>query len=172
MGTHYNCSETSGYGTSDNSIKAIHTRSGHILKFTEDESIILTDKSGNEMIFDTVGSNITVTAPETMTFNCKNMNINVGENMMTSVGMNQTNTVGMNQTESVGMMKNISVGANFMTNVIGKVVEFIQGNKESKIEKDKQTVINGKGSTQSTENHELHSQKEIQHNSGEKSKSH
>ena len=172
MGTHYNGSETSGYGTSDNSIKAIHTRSGHILKFTEDESIILTDKSGNEMIFDTVGSNITVTAPETMTFNCKNMNINVGENMMTSVGMNQTNTVGMNQTESVGMMKNISVGANFMTNVIGKVVEFIQGNKESKIEKDKQTVINGKGSTQSTENHEFHSQKEIQHNSGEKSKSH
>lgn len=59
-----------------------------------------------------------------------------------------------------------------MTNVIGKVVEFIQGNKESKIEKDKQTVINGKGSTQSTENHEFHSQKEIQHNSGEKSKSH
>ena len=44
--------------------------------------------------------------------------------------------------------------------------------KESKIEKDKQTVINGKGSTQSTENHEFHSQKEIQHNSGEKSKSH
>lgn len=33
------------------------------------------------MTFDTVGSNITVTAPETsMTFNCKNMNINVGEN--------------------------------------------------------------------------------------------
>ena len=55
MGTHYNGSETSGYGTSDNSIKAIHTRSGHILKFTEDESIILTDKSGNIMTFDTVG---------------------------------------------------------------------------------------------------------------------
>ncbi|KMQ58541.1 hypothetical protein ACM39_18585, partial [Chryseobacterium sp. FH2] len=90
MGTHYNGSETSGYGTSDNKIKAIHTRSGHILKFTEDESIILTDKSGNEMIFDTVGSNITVTAPETMTFNCKNMNINVGENMTTSVGMNKS----------------------------------------------------------------------------------
>jgi len=52
------------------------------------------------------------------------------------------------------------------------MVEFIQGNKESKIEKDKQTIINGKGSTQSTENHEFHSQKEIQHNSAEKSKSH
>lgn len=172
MGAHYNGSELSGYGTSDNSIKAIHTRSGHILKFTEDESIILTDKSGNMMIFETAGSNITITAPETMTFNCKNMNINVGENMTTNVGMNQNNTVGMNQMESVGMMKNLSVGANFMTNVVGKMVEFIQGNKESKIEKDKQTIINGKGSIQVTENHEVHSQKEIQHNSGEKSKSH
>ncbi|KMQ58538.1 hypothetical protein ACM39_18570, partial [Chryseobacterium sp. FH2] len=75
-------------------------------------------------------------------------------------------------TESVGMLKNLSVGMDFMTNVVGKVVEFIQGNKESKIEKDKQTIINGKGNIQSTENHEFHSQKEIQHNSAEKSKSH
>ncbi|MPS72960.1 MAG: hypothetical protein E2590_07375 [Chryseobacterium sp.] len=96
MGTHYNGSETSGYGTADNSIKAIHTRSGHILKFTEDESIILTDKSVNIITFDTVGSNITVTAPETMTFNCKNMNINVGENMTTSVGMNISTNAGNN----------------------------------------------------------------------------
>ncbi|WP_051230738.1 type VI secretion system Vgr family protein [Epilithonimonas caeni] len=103
IGTHYNGSETSGYATSDNSIKAIHTRSGHIVKFTEDESIIITDKSGNIIEFDTVGSNITVTAPETMTFNCKNMNINVSENMNTSVGMNKINSVGMNITEIAGM---------------------------------------------------------------------
>ncbi len=103
MGTHYNGSETSGYATSDNSIKAIHTRSGHIVKFTEDESIIITDKSGNIIEFDTVGSNITVTAPETMTFNCKNMNISVSENMNTSVGMNKINSVGMNITEIAGM---------------------------------------------------------------------
>lgn len=85
IGTHYNGSETSDYGTSDNSIKAIHTRSGHILKFTEDESIILTDKSGNIMTFDMIGNNIIVTAPETITFNCKNMNINVVENMILTI---------------------------------------------------------------------------------------
>ncbi len=102
MGTHYNGSETSGYGTSDNSIKAIHTRSGHILKFTEDESIILTDKSGNIMTFDTVGSNITITAPETMTLNCKNMNINVGENMTTSVGQNISTSAGNNISVTAG----------------------------------------------------------------------
>jgi hypothetical protein len=65
--------------------------------------------------------NITVTAPETLTFNCKNMNVNVSENMYT--------TVGMNQTERVGMMKNLFVGANYITNIIGKMIEFISGNK-------------------------------------------
>ena len=102
MGTHYNGSETSGYGTADNSIKAIHTRSGHILKFTEDESIILTDKSGNIMTFDTVGSNIMITAPETMTLNCKNMNINVGENMTTNVGQNISTSAGNNISVTAG----------------------------------------------------------------------
>ncbi len=65
-------------GGIDNRVKSIQTRSGHKVIFTEDESIIITDKSGNEIHLDTTGSNITITAPETMTLNCKNMNINVG----------------------------------------------------------------------------------------------
>ena len=81
--------------------------------------------------------NITTTAPETMSFNCKNMNINVGENMTTSVGMNKSDSIGMNHTESVGMLKNISVGIDFITNVFGKMVEIVTGNKESRIEKDR-----------------------------------
>ena len=172
MGTHYNGSETSGYGTSDNSIKAIRTRSGHILKFTEGESIILTDKSGNIMTFDTVGSNITVTAPETMTFNCKNMNINVGENMTKNVGMNSTETVGMNKTVGVGMVNMLNVGMDFMTNVVGKMVEFITGNKESHTEKDRLRVANGKITVQSNDVYEQHAKKVVKNNSGEKSKNH
>ncbi len=88
-------------GGSDNRVKSIQTRSGHRIIFTEDESIVITDKSGNEIHLDTTGSNISVTAPETMMLNCKNMNINVGENMSTSVGMNQSKTVGMNIFKSV-----------------------------------------------------------------------
>ncbi|MGI9653499.1 hypothetical protein [Chryseobacterium sp. RLHN22] len=68
-------------GFADNRVKSIMTRNGHKIVFTEDESVIITDKSGNEIHLDTTGSNITITAPETMTLNCKNMNINVGENM-------------------------------------------------------------------------------------------
>ena len=164
----------------DNRVKFIQARSGHRVVFTEDESIIITDKSGNEIHLDTTGSNINITAPETMTLNCKNMNINVresmtstiGSNQSTTVGQNQSNFVGMNQTESVGMMKNISVGTNFMTNVVGKMVEFITGNKESHTEKDRVRVSNGKITTQSTGSYEQHSEKEIQNNSGEKSKNH
>ncbi|WP_228446391.1 hypothetical protein [Chryseobacterium sp. 18068] len=61
-------------GFADNRVKSIMTRSGHKVVFTEDESIIITDKSGNEIHLDTTGSNINITAPETMTLNCKNMN--------------------------------------------------------------------------------------------------
>ena len=168
MGTHYNGSETSGYGTSDNSIKVIHTRSGHILKFTEDESIILTDKSGNIMTFDTVGSNITVTAPETMTFNCKNMNINVGENMMTNVGMNSTETIGMNKTVGVGMVNMLNVGMDFMTNVVGKMVEFVKGSIESHTEEERK--MQGKEVDVNSEtNINANASGNMKRNSGEKS---
>lgn len=89
-------------GGVDNRVKSIQTRSGHRIVFTEDESIIITDKSGNKIHLDTAGSNITITAPETMTLNCKNMNINVTENMTTTVGMNKSNSVGMNIMETAG----------------------------------------------------------------------
>ncbi|CAA7386999.1 type VI secretion system Vgr family protein [Chryseobacterium fistulae] len=89
-------------GGLDNRVKSIQTRSGHRIVFTEDESIIITDKSGNEIHLDTTGGNISITAPETMTLNCKNMNINVSENMNTTVGMSKSNTVGMNITQTAG----------------------------------------------------------------------
>jgi len=162
------------------------TRSGHKIIFTEDESIVITDKSGNEIHLDTAGSNINITAPETMTLNCKNMNINVGENMSTTVGQDQSTSVGanqstsvgqnisesvgMNKTSSIGMLNMLSVGTDFITNVTGKMVEFITGNKESHTEKDRTQITNGKVSSESKGMHEFHSEKEVQNNSGEKSK--
>ena len=47
LGAHYNGEAKSGYHNADNRVKAIHTKSGHKLIFTEDESILLTDKNGN-----------------------------------------------------------------------------------------------------------------------------
>ena len=167
-------------GGTDNRVKSIMTRSGHKVVFTEDESIIITDKSGNEIHLDTTGSNINITTPETMTLNCKNMNINVSESMTTSVGMNQNNTVGMNISETAGMNKTsyigmlnmLSVGTDFITNVVGKMTEFIQGNKESHIEKDNQKVENGERIIHSEKDHKIHSQSNLMGNSSEKTNMH
>lgn len=157
-------------GGADNRVKSIQTRSGHRIVFTEDESIVITDKSGNEIHLDTTGSNITITAPETMTLNCKNMNINVGMNMTTNVGMNKSDTIMVNHTESVGSMKYLSTGADFMTNVVGKMSHYVKGDMEVYGEKEHK-LTSMKGIQVSSEGKvEHHSEKEVQNNSGEKSK--
>ncbi|WP_159479916.1 type VI secretion system Vgr family protein [Chryseobacterium sp. 18068] len=163
-------------GFADNRVKSIMTRSGHKVVFTEDESIIITDKSGNEIHLDTTGSNINITAPETMTLNCKNMFINVGENMTSTIGNNQStsvvknqnNSVGMNQTESIGALKNVSVGANFMTNVVGNLMEFVKGNRDSKAKEVKELTKTRQ--IVSEENNHIHSKDTFNNNSGENSK--
>lgn len=94
LGAMYNGSASSGYADQENKIKAIHTRSGHIIKFTEDESIQITDKSGNEILFDTTSKNITITAPETVTINAKNIVMNADESIVSSAGKNITDTAG------------------------------------------------------------------------------
>jgi phage-related baseplate assembly protein len=170
IGTQYNGKEKSGYADKENNIKAVHTRSGHKLVFTEDESILITDKSGNEILLDTKGSNITITAPETMTLNAKNLNINVAQNMTTNVGMNASENVGMNKTTSIGLVNLLNVGADFMTNVVGKLSYFIKGDMETYGEKDRK-ITSLKGiETISEGQQEYHSEKEMRNNSGEKSK--
>ncbi len=100
LGAMYNGSASSGYAAEENKIKAIHTRSGHIIKFTEDESIQITDKSGNEILFDTTSKNITITAPETVTINAKNIVMNADENISSSAGKNITDTAGKDIVQS------------------------------------------------------------------------
>ncbi|RZJ70722.1 phage baseplate assembly protein V [Flavobacterium sp.] len=88
LGSMYNGSASSGYAEQENTVKAIHTRSGHIIKFTEDESILITDKSGNQIVLDTTGKNINITAPETVTINAKNIVMNAQESISSTAGKN------------------------------------------------------------------------------------
>lgn len=167
-------------GGSDNRVKSIMTRSGHKVVFTEDESIVITDKSGNEIHLDTTGSNINITAPETMTLNCKNMNINVTESMTTSVGMNATETIGMNSSQSIGLNSTQTVGAMKMTSVVGdasvfitgKLTEMIDGDVHSETKMERNEVSEKSMNIQSNDSINKHAQKEVQNNSGEKSKAH
>jgi type VI secretion system secreted protein VgrG len=157
-------------GGVDNRVKSIQTRSGHRIVFTEDESIIINDKSGNKIYLDTTGSNITITAPETMTFNCKNMNINVAENMNTNVGMNKADTVIMNHLQSVGAMKMTSVTGDASMFITGKLTEMIEGDVHSETKKERNEISHEDMNLTSGKYINKNAQEQVQNNSGEKSK--
>ena len=149
IGAQYNGKEKSGYADKENNIKAVHTRSGHKLVFIEDESILITDKSGNEILLDTKGSNITITAPETMTLNAKNLNINVSQNMTTNVGNNMITNVTNDTT--------ISIGGNHQID-IEKDHQFSSKNYAQKVEGDK--IIDIFGKLDETTSETLHNAKD------------
>ena len=161
-------------GGADNRVKLIMTRSGHKVVFTEDESIIITDRSGNEIHLDTTGS-------KTMTLNCKNMNINVTESMTTSVGMNASETIGMNSSQSIGLNSTQTVGAMKMTSVVGdasvfitgKLTEMIDGDVHSETKQGK-TVVNNEGGIETYTAGQINkdAQGSIDNRSGEIGKSH
>jgi type VI secretion system secreted protein VgrG len=100
LGSMYSGAASSGYADDSNTVKAIHTRSGHIIKFTEDQSIQITDKSGNEIVLDTSGKNINISAPETVTINAKNIVMNADENITYSAGQNVSVSAGKDITQS------------------------------------------------------------------------
>jgi len=171
IGAQYNGKEKSGYADKENNIKAVHTRSGNRLLLNDETGdVSLESQKGRTIAIFYGNGNIEIKAPETMTLNAKNLNINVSQNMTTNVGMNASENVGMNKTTSIGLVNLLNVGADFMTNVVGKMVEFVSGNKESQIEKDRIKTSSGKIITESQGTNEFHSEKEIQNNSAEKSK--
>ena len=164
-------------GFADNRVKSIMTRSGHKVIFTEDESIIITDKSGNEIHLDTTGSNINITAPETMTFTAKNMNFIVAENINTTAGMNISTTAGMNISEGAGANHAITAGGMMLQNaaldyslMAANITEIAQGEKKARAKKMNENVEEKNVNIQG--NNQWNSKGEFNNNSGEKSKSH
>ncbi|WP_185145802.1 phage baseplate assembly protein V [Chryseobacterium sp. SNU WT5] len=164
-------------GGADNRVKSIQTRSGHRIVFTEDESIIITDKSGNEIHLDTTGSNINITAPETMTFTSKNMNFIVAENINTTAGMNISTTAEINISESAGANHAITAGGTMVQNAIldyslmaANITEIAQGERKSRAKKvhdqsQEKSII-------SENKNEIHTKGTFDNNSGENSKHH
>jgi type VI secretion system secreted protein VgrG len=167
IGAMYNGSAASGYADSDNTIKAIHTRSGHIIKFTEDESILITDKSGNEIRLDTTGKNIDITAPETVTINAKNIVFNAGENITSGAGENITSTAGKNiaATASGDILHSASGNINEMSDSRTEIVEkSYTRTSATSLEIAEEVTMNS-----TKENILMQSAKTVAFNSGEKS---
>ena len=156
-------------GGVDNRVKSIQTRSGHRIVFTEDESIIITDKSGNEIHLDTTGSNINITAPETININAKNINITAIENITSNAGMNITEGAGMNHTSVAGgmMTQNAVLDYSLMA---ANIMEVAQGERKSRAKEMKENAQTKEVAVQGNNN--WHTQGEFNNNSGQNSKSH
>lgn len=105
MGSVYNSSNVDSSPQIVNHLKSITTRSGHLVEFDDNEGtqgIKITDMHANIIHIDTNGNNITITALENMSLNCKNMQINVQENMTMQVGENQSINVGKDIATTAG----------------------------------------------------------------------
>jgi type VI secretion system secreted protein VgrG len=126
MGSVYHSSSVDSSPLIKNHLKSIITRSGHLVEFDDDAStqgIKITDIHNNIIHIDTKGNNITITALENMTLNCKNMQINVGENMDVSVGQDQSTSVGNNQSTSVNKDISTVAGSNYLLSATGEIRE-------------------------------------------------
>lgn len=89
MGSLFHGGNATGGGI-NNQIKSIQTRSGHTLKFTEEESIEIFDASGNYIVLDTTGKSITLSAPENILLTAKNIQFQASENIAMHAGENVT----------------------------------------------------------------------------------
>jgi type VI secretion system secreted protein VgrG len=169
LGTHYNGIESSGYSSGGNDQKVIHTRSGTKMVFNDAEgSILIEDPSGNTYQMDGKG-NINVNAPNRISFNCTDMDINVSNNLSTSVGVNKAETVGVDAIETIGGIKTEVVTGNKNSTIVGNFIERVEGNLESHTVKE--LIFNGDKDVMisSVEEFTKHSQKQIIHNSSEPS---
>ncbi|SHG57448.1 Uncharacterized conserved protein, implicated in type VI secretion and phage assembly [Fodinibius roseus] len=96
VGAARNGRSPSGDGTPENDIKSIRTRSGHTIELKDaegGESITIKDKNGNAIRMNTGKKSITITAPEDMTLNAKNMEMNIRENLRVNVGKSKTERI-------------------------------------------------------------------------------
>ncbi|XZF14361.1 type VI secretion system Vgr family protein [Chitinophagaceae bacterium MMS25-I14] len=133
-------------GGAENHIKSITTRSGHTIELDDagtGTSITIKDPGGNVIHLDTIGQNITITAPETMTLNCRNMIINADENVSINAGENVTTVAGMNITESAGLDITQSAGdcmSHFAVNDLKVVATNISNIASENVEHHAKTI--------------------------------
>lgn len=104
-GCAYNGKATSGFGDPQNNIKAIKTRSGHLIRLDDtdgNENIIITDQGGNTIMMDTQGQHISLSAPEKISITARNISINAIENVSMDAGNNIHHSAGIDILQHAG----------------------------------------------------------------------
>ncbi|MGJ7031968.1 type VI secretion system Vgr family protein [Niabella hirudinis] len=177
IGTVYHGNAHSNFSNAQNDLKVIRTRSGHTIEFSDAGAgthIIIKDPGGNEIYLDTTGKNITITAPETMTFNAKNININAEQNIRTNAGMNINTSAGINIGTTAGASMMNNAGVNIMnsavkdltmmaTNIIGTAEDNVTHNASNTIKKQGNTIE----ANATEEDFKIYSAKKVVSRSGE-----
>lgn len=137
MGSVYHSASVDSSPLIKNHLKSIITRSGHLIEFDDNQDtqgIKITDIHSNIIHIDTKGNNITITALENMTLNCKNMQINVEENMDVKVGKNISESAGENITSSANEDITQTAGKDINISATGDMKESAN-NKTEMVEK-------------------------------------
>lgn len=158
-------------GGPKNHLKTIFTRCGSTITFDDaQKSILIKDPSGNTWFMDGEG-NITVTAPKNITMNAgENITMTAGMNIISTAGINIAENAGVDKSTIVGALHNLMVGGDSMVNIMGKLMETIEGDVHSEAKKDRTQVSDGKAVSQTTGDHEHHVEGGLKINSTEKSK--
>ncbi|RFM30005.1 type VI secretion system Vgr family protein [Deminuibacter soli] len=171
MGSLFHGNNGAGGGT-DNITKSITTRSGHTIELNDNGNtgthIIIRDPGGNTIHLDTQGKNITITAPETMTFNARNVIINAGQTATINAGEHINNVAGKNVSTAAGanIMHNAAKDLTMTaTNIIGTADEALTHNAAN-ITKRANEIF----ASSTEENFQLFSSKQVVNTSGEKGK--
>ncbi len=158
----FNKTANSSFADPDNNIKAIQTRSGHIIKMDDtngEESITITDKNGNKILLNTKDSSIHIHAPANMTFTADTIDIKATNALTMSsaestIAIEAKEDIGMHSKEakmqisgkqSVDMRSHeaeVKIKAKTNTNIVGNEVVDILGGSELK--------MHGKGTSKLT----------------------
>lgn len=111
VGSNYHGGIPADFADPANNLKAIKTRSGHILQFDDtdgDESILITDKKGNLLRIETSGESILINAGESITIKAgSSISLNAGNTISLVSGSSISLT-----TASISLLAGASVNVN------------------------------------------------------------
>ena len=142
--------ETKGSGGgADNKSKTIITRSGSTIAFDDNSnagSITITDPSGNVVVLDG-NKNITITAPETITINGKNLIVNMEEDITYNVSRNVISNVSKDVTENIteNFTQNVKKRTINAENIVEQVDQDYNANISGTLKTDAKKVEHSAG---------------------------
>jgi uncharacterized protein involved in type VI secretion and phage assembly len=171
MGAQYNGRDSSGYATPKNDIKVIQTRSGCKIIINDADGSILTEDKAGSKVFQDGNGDINMEAPKDITFNAGgNISMTAGQNISSSATINISENAGADKSTAVGAMLQTTVGGDHMMSVTGNFLEHIEGNLDSHTKKERQESSTKGIQISSEDSISKHAKKEVQNNSGEKTK--